>query len=54
MEMLPSRCSWIVTVHPASVDGIPPGGLLPAKGARIQGPTYEEWLAGDDAAAMAV
>lgn len=43
-----------ITVHPASVPGIPPGALLPADGARVQGPAYEVWLESDDAAAMAV
>jgi uncharacterized protein YbjT (DUF2867 family) len=43
-----------ITVHPdaESVAGIPPDALLPADGARIQGPTFEEWLASDDAAAL--
>jgi uncharacterized protein YbjT (DUF2867 family) len=45
-----------ITVHPDadSVAGIPSRALLPGTGARIQGPTFEEWLAGDDAAALAV
>jgi hypothetical protein len=43
-----------ITVHPDadSVAGIPPRALLPENGARIQGPTFEEWLASDDAAAL--
>ena len=45
-----------VTVHPDadSVAGIPAGALLPEEGARIQGPTFTEWLASDDAAELAV
>ena len=45
-----------ITVHPDadSVAGIPPRALLPEDGARIQGPTFEEWLVSDDAAALAV
>jgi len=41
-------------VHPDadSVAGIPPGALLPEDGARIEGPTFEQWLASDDAAAL--
>jgi len=43
-----------ITVHPDadSVAGIPPGALLPEDGARIEGPTFEQWLASDDAAAL--
>jgi uncharacterized protein YbjT (DUF2867 family) len=37
-----------------SVAGIPPGALLPEEGARIQGPTFTEWLASDDAATLTV
>ena len=45
-----------ITVYPdtESVAGIPPRALLPEDGARIQGPTFEEWLASDDAAALPV
>lgn len=45
-----------ITVDPdsGSVAGIPPGALLPENDARIQGPTFEEWLDSDDAAALAV
>lgn len=32
---------------------VPPGALLPGVGARIEGPTFDDWLAGDDAAGMA-
>ena len=50
------RRSEAITVHPDadSVAGIPPRALLPGNGARIQGPTFEEWLASDDAAALTV
>ena len=43
-----------ITVHAdaESVAGIPPRALLPDDGARIEGPTFEEWLAGEDAAAL--
>jgi uncharacterized protein YbjT (DUF2867 family) len=45
-----------ITVLPdaESVAGIPPGALLPEDGARIQGHTFTEWLASDDAAALPV
>jgi hypothetical protein len=45
-----------IAVHPdsGSVAGIPPGALLPGNDARIQGPTFEEWLASDDAAALSI
>ncbi len=45
-----------ITVCPDadSVAGIPPRALLPENGARIQGPTFEEWLASDDAAALTI
>jgi len=45
-----------ITVHPdaESVAGIPSGALLPENGARIQGPTFEQWLASDDAAALKI
>jgi MFS family permease len=45
-----------ITVYPDadSVAGIPPRALLPENGARIQGPTFEEWLASDDAAALTI
>ncbi len=29
--------------------GVPPGALLPGEDARIEGPTFDEWLAGNDA-----
>lgn len=43
-----------ITVYPdaESVAGIPPRALLPGEGARIQGPTFDEWLGSDDAAAL--
>jgi hypothetical protein len=34
--------------------GVPSRALLPKDGARIQGPTFEEWLASEDAAALTV
>jgi hypothetical protein len=34
--------------------GVPTRALLPKDGARIQGPTFEEWLAREDAAALTV
>jgi len=40
-----------IELHPIEV-GIPAGAMLPESGARIQGPTFEEWLASDDAAAL--
>lgn len=45
-----------ITVQPDadSVAGIPPRTLLPEDGARIQGPTFTEWLASGDASALAV
>lgn len=45
-----------ITIHPdaESVADIPTGALLPETGARIQGPTFEEWLASEDAAELAV
>jgi hypothetical protein len=30
------------------------GALLPAAGARLEGPTFEEWLTSDDAATLAL
>lgn len=45
-----------ITLYPDSdsVAGIPQGALLPDDGARIEGPTFEEWLVSDDAAALPV
>lgn len=45
-----------ITVQPdaESVAGIPRGALLPEDGARIQGPTYEEWLTGEDVTALPI
>ncbi|HEY6496488.1 MAG TPA: hypothetical protein VIZ43_24705 [Trebonia sp.] len=45
-----------ITVYPDadSVAGIPPGALLPGHDARIRGPAFQEWLASDDAAALAL
>jgi uncharacterized protein YbjT (DUF2867 family) len=49
-----ARQGQAITVIPDadSVAGIPSGALLPENGARIQGPTFTEWLASDDAAAL--
>jgi uncharacterized protein YbjT (DUF2867 family) len=43
-----------ITVHPdaESVAGMPPRALLPEGGARIEGPTFDDWLEGEDAAAL--
>lgn len=40
-----------ITVLPVDA-GIPPGACLPSDGARIEGPTFEEWLPSEDAAAL--
>jgi uncharacterized protein YbjT (DUF2867 family) len=40
-----------ITVLPVDV-GIPPGALLPDGGVRVEGPTFEEWLTSEDAAAL--
>lgn len=34
--------------------GLAPDALLPAPGARLEGPTFEEWLNSEDAAALAL
>lgn len=36
------------------MDGVPDGALLPEPGAELAGPTFEEWLAGPDAAELQV
>lgn len=43
-----------ITVHPdtETAAGIPAGALLPENGARVRGPTFEEWLTSEDAAAL--
>jgi uncharacterized protein YbjT (DUF2867 family) len=46
------RFSLGVEIVPAE-PGLPPGALLPNDGARIDGPTFEEWLESDDSSAMA-
>lgn len=45
-----------IAIHPdsESVTGIPRQALLPEAGARIEGPTFEEWLESDDAANLRV
>ncbi len=43
-----------ITVTAAPADPtIPPGANLPTAGARIDGPTFEQWLESDDAARLA-
>ena len=37
-----------------SIPGVPPGALLPGDDARIEGPTFGDWLMSEDAAALAV
>lgn len=37
-----------------TMSGVPPRALMPKDGARIEGPTYEAWLASQDAAALTV
>jgi hypothetical protein len=37
-----------------SFAGIPSGALLPENSARIQGPTFAEWLSSDDATALRI
>ena len=46
------RLSLEVRADAQSVPGIPPGALLPFDDARIEGPTFEEWLESEDAAAL--
>lgn len=43
-----------ITVQPVARGGMPPRALLPGAGARIEGPTFEEWLASEDAAALPI
>jgi uncharacterized protein YbjT (DUF2867 family) len=45
-----------IAIHPdsESVIGIPRRALVPEAGARIEGPTFEEWLESDDAANLRV
>jgi uncharacterized protein YbjT (DUF2867 family) len=38
----------------ASMAGAPADGLLPGPGARLDGPSFEQWLSGEDAAALRV
>ncbi|WP_433061621.1 SDR family oxidoreductase [Dactylosporangium sp. CS-033363] len=51
-----SRRGLDLTVDPdtQSMSGVPAGALLPPDGARIEGPTYDQWLATEDAAALTV
>lgn len=45
-----------VTVHAdrESASSIPPGAFLPGDGTRLEGPTFEEWLESEDAAASSL
>ena len=43
-----------IAVDPITMDGVPAHALLPKNGARIQGPTFEEWLDSEDAGVLAV
>ena len=45
-----------IQIHPDddSVAAIPPHAFLPGPGARIEGPTFDEWLDSEDAAALAL
>jgi uncharacterized protein YbjT (DUF2867 family) len=45
-----------ITVNPdaETVDAIPPRALLPEEDARIQGPSFQEWLSSQDAAALTI
>lgn len=42
-----------ITVH-ATPTNVPPRALLPDADARVQGPTFEQWLASEDAAMLQV
>jgi hypothetical protein len=35
-----------------SVAGMPPGAMLPGPEARIEGPTFDQWLSSEDAAVI--
>lgn len=43
----------VIRADTAAADAIPTGALLPGDRARIQGPSFEEWLDGEDAAVLA-
>jgi uncharacterized protein YbjT (DUF2867 family) len=43
-----------LTVEPIPVPEVPAGSILPGPGARLEGPSFEAWLVGEDAAAMKV
>lgn len=43
-----------IAVEPDVGAGIPPRALMPGAGARIEPPSFEEWLEGADAAALAL
>lgn len=41
-----------VTVQPAPMPGVPANALLPQENARIEGPSFDDWLATEDASAL--
>lgn len=45
-----------LTIEPdtESMAGAPPDALLPGPGARLEGPSYQQWLDGEDAAALTI
>jgi uncharacterized protein YbjT (DUF2867 family) len=45
-----------LTIEPdtESMASAPPDGLLPGPGARLEGPSFAEWLDGEDAAALTI
>jgi hypothetical protein len=45
-----------LTIEPdtESMAGAPPDALLPEPGVRLDGPGFEQWLTGQDAAALAL
>lgn len=45
-----------LTIEPDSeaMAGAPPDALLPGPGARLEGPSFEQWLEGEDAAALTI
>ena len=45
-----------LTIEPdtESMAGVAPDALLPEPGARLDGPGFEQWLTGKDAAALAL
>ena len=43
-----------IVVEPDDEAGVPPRALIPGAGARIEPPSFDEWLDGEDAAALAL